>query len=387
MKFLLAGALLIACGTSGLRAEKMTYEQALARIPDRPARAFWVGDVADLPARWQTLKRGKTRVFAHSPGGRALYLVSYGTREPQPRRANFNSAIGARRPAAYCDRAARRKPVILFVGPVHGHEVEGLTGLVNLIHVMETGRDLRGREQAALRQLGRRCRLLIIPAGNPDGVARFAPRRLTGMRVEDLRFWGQGTRSDGTLRDWPEVKQQHPMVGDTVGFLGCYFNDAGVNPMHDEFFAPMSPEAPGILAIARAEAPDLIVSLHSHENRPALLRPAYVPLETQEDARQLAEETYALLAKRGLPHATPFRARAESGPRPASFNLVSALHHTCGATVFTFECPHGLVGPHACRVTPGQILDIELTLYEAMMRHALRRHAALRAAAAAAGKR
>jgi hypothetical protein len=57
---------------------------------------------------------------------------------------------------------------------------------------------------------------------------------------------------------------------------------------------------------------------------------------------------------------------------------VSALYHTCGATVFTFECPHGLVGQYACPVTPEQILDIQFTLYEAMMRHALRRHTALR---------
>jgi hypothetical protein len=261
--------------------------------------------------------------------------------------------------------------VLLFIGPVHGHEVEGLTGLVNLMHVMDTGRDLRGRDQTALRALGQQCRLLIIPAGNPDGTHRFRPRALVGMSGDDLRFWGQGTWSDHTLCDWPQCKRQHPMVGANVGFLGCYFDDKGVNPMHDEFFVPMSTEAPAILKVAREEAPDMVVSLHSHENPPAILRTAYVPLESQELAVDLARRCYQLLEQRGLPHAQPFKAEPEQGRIPASFNLSSALYHVCGANSFTFECPHGLSDASSCKVTFEQILDVQLALYEAMMRQAL----------------
>jgi hypothetical protein len=298
-----------------------------------------------------------------------MHLVCYGPKEATSHLANYNSAMGAREPSAYMDKAARKKPVLFFVGPVHGHEVEALTGLINLIQVMETGRDLRGRDQTTLRQLGDRCRLLIIPAGNPDGTARFEPRTLNGLTGDDLRFWGQGTWKDGTLCGWPGCKRQHPMAGGNVGFLGCYFNDAGINPMHDEFFAPMGPEAPAILKVAREEGPDLVVSLHSHESQPALLRPAYVPLESQADIRRLAERCYALLGRRNLPHAEPFAVSSEGGRNPESFNLTSALHHICGAGSFTFECPHGL--QDACRVTLEQILDIQLTLYEAMLQYEL----------------
>ena len=119
--------------------------------------------------------------------------------------------------------------------------------------------------------------------------------------------------------------------------------------------------------MAREEGPDLVVSLHSHESAPALLRPAYVPAESQEDIRSLAERCYALLAERNLPHAKPFAVSPEGGKNPDSFNLTSALHHVCGADSFTFECPHGLQG--ACQVTLEQILDIQLTLYEAMLQH------------------
>ncbi len=346
---------------------RMTYEQAVQRIPERKIPKFWIGDVAGLSGRFEKLTKGQVKTIAISPGGRPIRLITYGKKEKFGHKANFNSAIGGREPAAYVDKPARDKPVILFVGPLHGAEVEGLTGLVNLINIMESGQDLRGKQQTELRSLGRQCRLLIIPEGNPDGIARFEPRSLCGMEGIDLRFWGQGTWSDNTFCGWPESKRRHPMAGDDVGFLGCYFDDKGINPMHDEFFAPMGTEAPAILKVAAEEGPDLVVSLHSHENKPAVLRPAYVTTEIQEDVRSLAERCYDILAKRGLPHSGLFEVESEGGKNPSSFNLTSALYHVSGASSFTFECPHGL--KDGCQVDFEQILDIQLSLYEAMLRH------------------
>jgi heparin/heparan-sulfate lyase len=349
----------------------MTYEQAKSRIPDRELPDFWVGDMEKLKKQMAEVSNGRVQVIAKTPGGRPVHLVSFGNREQVTQKANYNSAIGGRDPSAYMDKETRYKPVILFVGPVHGHEVEALTGLVNLISIMDTGYDLRKREQAELQQLGNRCRLLIIPAGNPDGTARLLPRALQGMGLDDVRFWGQGTWSDDTFCGWPQSKRQHPMVGKNTGFLGCYFNDAGINPMHDEFFKPMGPEAPAILKVAREEGVDLAVSLHSHSSKPALLRPAYVTIEKQEDIRKLAAECYAILKKRGLPYGSVFSSKAEGGRNPSPFNLTSAMYHVSGASSFTFECPHGLDSTKACKVSFEEILDIQLTLYEAMIRHEL----------------
>ena len=356
-------------GPTARALDRMTYAQAKARIPNRTLPAFWVGDVKGLADRFEKLTRGESRVIAISPGGRPIYLVTYGEKEPVAHKANFNSAIGGYLPSAYMDKATRQKPVVFFVGPVHGDEVEALTGLVNLIAVMETGKDLRGKAQPQLHELGSQCRLLIIPAGNPDGTARFEPRSLQGMEADDLRFWGQGTWSDDTLCGWPHVKRQHPFVGDNTGFIGCYFDDAGINPMHDEFFFPMGPEAPAILEVARQEGPELAVSLHSHEPPPAVLRPAYMPNSVQQDVRDLGEACYALLEQRGLPHSSLPQVRGEDRDSPSAFNLTSALYHISGATAFTFECPHGIKGN--CEVTHEQILDVQLTLYEAMLQHEL----------------
>jgi len=349
------------------RVNRMTYTQAKARIPDRPLPDFWIGDVKGLASRFEHLERGKLTTLGTTPGCRSIHMVTFGDKENVAHRANFNSAIGGQEAAAYMDKAARKKPVLLFIGPVHGHEVEGLTGLVNLIHILETGMDLRGKSQNKLRQLGEQCRLLIVPAGNPDGTARFEPRALQGMGDDDVRFWGQGTWTDDTFCDWPQCKRQHPMVGDNVRFLGCYFNNAGINPMHDEFFAPMGPESAAFLKVAREEGPDLVVSLHSHESKPAVLRPAYVTAEIQQDIRSLAKECYALLGQRQLPFGGLFEVRPEGGRNPDSFNLISAFYHVSGASSFTFECPHGV--QDNCRVTLDQILDIQLSLYEAMLQH------------------
>jgi hypothetical protein len=115
----------------------------------------------------------------------------------------------------------------------------------------------------------------------------------------------------------------------------------------------------------------MAVSLHSHESAPALLRPAYVTEEIQQEVRSLAEECYALLDQRGLPHQKPFSVAPEGGKNPAPFNLTSAIYHISGAVSFTFECPHGLTDERACRVSAEQILDIQLALYEAMLRHVI----------------
>jgi hypothetical protein len=98
-----------------------------------------------------------------------------------------------------------------------------------------------------------------------------------------------------------------------------------------------------------------------------VLRPAYVTTEIQEDIRSLAKECYTLLAARELPHGGLFEARPEGGERPSPFNLTSALYHISGAGAFTFECPHGV--QTGCQVTLDEILDIQLTLYEAMLQH------------------
>lgn len=331
---------------------------------------FWAGDLEAIYGEVQAAKRGEVTKIATSPGGRPVYAVAYGPKEPFPTRANFSSAVGAHDLTAYADKSGRTRPVVVILGQVHGNETNASTGCVNLMHLLETGKDLAGRELPDLLQAAEACRVLVIPVANPDGVARFARGCHVGNSRDEVEYWAQGTREDGSLWGWPGFKGNHPMQGD-VGFPGCNLNDAGVNPMHDEAFAPLSQEAPAILRLAREEAPELICGLHAHPTAPAILEPAYVPMYIKREAADLAERLKQAYIAAGIPHAEPFTPRVDGEDPPGPpFNLTSALFHTSGALSFTFECPCGMVAENALASSHEEMLDMQLVLYEECFRYA-----------------
>ncbi len=329
--------------------------------------AFWKGRLEDVEEAARDAKRGKATVIARSPGGRPVYLVEYGRRTEPQRTANYNSAVGAGAPSFYAHRPAGTPPVVLIIGPSHGHEVEGIVGLVNLLRVAETGKDWRGKEWMRLQGNLGRCRVMIVPIANPDGRARCPYDSFVGIPVEEMTRIGQGTRKDGTPYGWPGVKQRHPMRDD-VGLLGAYFNDDGINLMHDEFFDPMAAETKALLRVAREGAPDFILNLHSHAAAPEIIPTSYVPRFCKEITAKFGERLVERYRREGLP-AGGIPEPKEDGEKypPPSFNLTSALHHVCGGVSMLFECPHGAKGWKYPQVTHEQILDVELILFEELL--------------------
>ena len=283
--------------------------------------------------------------LAVSPGGRVVKYVTYGAAEPALRgTANYNSALAAGDPEAFFRRKARRFPCLLLMAGVHGAEVEGMIGALSILSIMETGKDLLGREQPGLVEKLRQFRLLVIPLANPDGRARVPYDGWVGLPATEMHRVNQGTRRDGTLYNWPQCKRIHPMRGD-VGFLGGYFDDAGVNLMHDEWSAPMSATTQGLLKLVRDEAPDMVLNCHSYEGVPVLLPLAYVPAVVEQQTQDFAAEYYADLDRAGIPRKSSLPRELSQEPHdtpPQSLNLTSMLYH-CGADLpMTFESPHGL---------------------------------------------
>lgn len=339
-------------------------------IPD-----FYRSTLSDLDMELQNIKTGQKEVIAISPGGLPVYAVYYGEKEDRHSVANYNSAVAAREPSAYAIKDSTIKPVIYFLGPVHGQEVEGLVGMINLIHIAETGKDHRGRGWPELKNKLDRCRIIIVPCGNPDGRLRCPYDSFLGLPTPIMTKYGQGTRKDGSSWGWPGAKSVHPMKGD-VGILGAYFNDDGINMMHDDFFAPMAEETSAILEIARAEAPDMTVSLHSHENKPRILQANYEPWFMKQRIDSLIRQLNQSYFENGLPGADWLGepdVEDKTAPPRASFNLISALHHVSGTMAFTFECSHGCFSERFPEpfVSYEDILDIQLILYEEMLDFAL----------------
>jgi hypothetical protein len=347
---------------------------SVGRADDLPV--FWKSRLSDVEDELQRVgkgeAKGETRVLVRSAGGRPIHLVTYGPAEDRIGKANYNSACGGRDPAAFARKDGRQRPVVLFLGPVHGAELEGIVGLVNLLRVAETGADCRGRAWPRLAHDLSECRVLIVPCANPDGRARCSFASWVGEDLATNERVGMGTKPDGVNYTWPKVKQIHPMRGPEVGTLGAYFNDDGINLMHDEWFDPMAPETRAFFRLVRAEAPDFVVSLHSHASNPTLEPTAYVPRMTKEVIQQFGERLRERYADAGLPRLGIPEPREDGFTfPPPSFNLSSALHHACGGVSFVHECCVGVKTAPYPLVTHDQILDIQMLLYQELLRFAL----------------
>ena len=342
-------------------------------IPD-----FYKSKLADIEEEVANVKNGKAEIITTSPGGLPVYAVYYGEKGNFHSRANYNSAVAARDPAFFAVKESSSKPVVFFLGPVHGQEVEGIVGLVNLIHIAETGKDYRGQQWASLKSKIEQCRIIIIPCANPDGRKRCPYDSFVGLPEEIMTKYGQGTRIDGSSWGWPQAKSLHPMKGN-VGILGAYFNDDGINMMHDDFFSPMAVETEAILDIARSEVPDMTVSLHSYEIPPKIILPNYVPWFMKNRVDTLTRRVNSRYKKANLAHVpddwiSEPSIEDEKFPPHTSYNLISALHHISGTMSFTFECSHGTVSKAIPEpiVTHGNILDIQLNLYDEMLEYILK---------------
>ena len=80
------------------------------------------------------------------------------------------------------------KKVYMGMAGVHGGEFEGIVGMVNLISVIETGKDLRGREWPEITAVAAKLdRLILIPIVNPDGRVRI-PLRMEAFRIRTSQF-------------------------------------------------------------------------------------------------------------------------------------------------------------------------------------------------------
>lgn len=338
---------------------------------------FFKSKLSDIQKEVESIKFGEVKTIATSPGALPVYAVFYGEKEDLQSQANYNSAVAARNPAYYAKKDSSTKPVVFFIGPVHGQEVEGLVGLLNLIHIAETGKDYRGKNYSSLKIKIEKCRTIIIPCGNPDGRKRCPYDSFVGLPTSIMTKYGQGTKKDGTFWGWPGAKSLHPMKGD-VQILGAYFNDDGINVMQDEYFNPMAKETSAILEIARTEAPDITVSLHSHENRPIILQPAFVPMFIKNRTYDLAIKLNQRYKNSDLPvypedwFWTP-KPDDETFPPKTTFNLISALHHISGTMAFTFECSHGSISDNVLNpmIDYNDILDIQLTLYDEIFNYIL----------------
>jgi hypothetical protein len=346
------------------------YLRELETIP-----GFWVSSYADvgrfLDAR---VMKGTVRTIGQSAGGRPIRAVVYGRARGGKGTTTFSGSLGYGDVRAWVgpDYAKR---VYLGMASVHGGEFEGIVGIVNLVAVIETGADLRGRAWPGIKAAAEALeRIILIPILNVDGRSRV-PIRMGVYRGTDEtipEYLNTGGWPDGSLLGWPSCKEFIPLDFERTQFPGGYPNDAGVNVQHDDFFGRPQPETRALLDLVAEERPDLTMNMHTGATFMEPLRPFLEPALTPafEDLYRRIKTT---LTRAGL-QATD-DAAVEADParqRTSVFNLDSALNLHCGSLSVLVESPShafskarrkGQPSVH----TPDHLLDAQLLCHQEAM--------------------
>ena len=318
---------------------------------------FYRTSLEDVDGVLSGLKRGRSFEFGRSAGGRALRAVRFGD-EPPERQANLSSALAANRPEAYFgDNRAR---CLVIIACEHGAEMEGTAACLNLIALLDSGRDLMGKERPGLSGLFSKTRLVVVPVANPDGRARIPSDDPTGWSEDEMEKYRHGLWADGSRITWPACKAWHPMPLDRVGFLGGYFNDHGVNPAQAAFFGEeLAPETRAVLGLVEAEAPDCVLDLHSCGSGPFfIVGGRFVPDEISQ-RQSLVDGAYRrMMSERGM-RPKDWTVRSKEG----ALTIYSAYYHVSGALPLVFEGANG--SQETNRQTKEEIVESYMAAFEA----------------------
>jgi len=354
--------------------------QEYLREADHPPD-FWLSTVDDVTRfLGERVHRGTVEVIGRSAGGRPIRAVFYGRGRNGGGTTTFSGAIGARNMRAYFG-ADFDKRVYWAMAAVHGGEFEGIVGLVNLLSVLETGKDLRARAWPEIfAAAGGIDRLIVIPIVNMDGRARV-PVRMEAFRGADgtiAQYLNTGGWSDGKLIGWPACKEFIPLDFSRTQFPGGYPNDNGVNLMHDDFLGSRQPETQALLDLAARERPDLILNLHTgidpDNYYPRMLRPVMEEALTPA-FNGLYRAVHMALVRAGLQGSSDPAVEADPANAPKnSYNLDTALDFHCGALSVVIESPsHGYSGKNrhgdVVRQSADRLLDAQLIFQEEAMKY------------------
>lgn len=296
---------------------------------------FWANSLEAIEKTVQNVKLGSHRVMAKSQGGRDIHILEYGEKQDFNRRANYNSALYYRDTSVYADKRGK-KPVVLIVGATHGGELEGITGILNLVNGLENGNSPED------------MRLLIIPCLNPDGRARV-PFEIVPTDPAETIYYKQGQWLDGTPACYVTGMRVHPII-DAVSHMGGYYNDAGVNMYADNYFSPMAPETAALFKLVDEEAPDLVLLLHTGCHKHGkILQPYYMPGFINECAMEFDDKLCRAFENSGY----TYYSQVEHGPAdvrdsiwpPVRFPMETAVTFSCGALCVVYESREAVEDP------------------------------------------
>ncbi len=314
------------------------YLRQAQQIPD-----FWVSTYDEVNRFLDKHVRVGTGVtIGSTAGGRRIRAVVYGQPRQGKGTTTFSGSLGLGDIRAFIGPDAEKR-VYLGIACVHGGEFEGIVGIVNLISVLETGSDLRGKTWPEITAAAKSVdRVVLIPIMNPDGRVRV-PLRMGLYRGSDYtipEYFNTGGWPSGKNIGWPDCKRFIPLDFSRTQFPGGYPNDNGVNIQHDDFFGRRQPETEALFDLAGRERPDLILNMHTGSVFPLMHRPFAEP-DLMPVFDELFRRVQTRLTERGLQASNDPRKEADPArvASPFPYNLDTALNLHCGALSVVIESP------------------------------------------------
>ena len=298
------------------------YNIVLEERPD-----WWKVRLPEIAEELSKVKKGRVETILPEKDIRAVFYQEKDFPAPEVR---WTAAASSADPNRYKTSGYDPQCIMMIAG-VHGAEAEGVITILNLVSLLETGKDLRGKERPVLCELLKKYRLVMIPCCNPDG-RKISPDHMRGCPMEEFHRISQGVWADGTTISWAESKQYFPLPLDRVAFPGGYPNGDGFNIMHDCAPGRLSTkEASAILDLTERCQPDLFLNLHSQEFKSLLCRPGLFNYPGHiSRGNELAAAVYKALCDAGYPALEP------KGSSYA-LNLNTAAVMLTGAQAMTYE--------------------------------------------------
>lgn len=339
--------------------------KGLEKRPD-----FWRVRPSEIIDLCKNVRKGRSEIIAKTPAGYPVYAVLYGDFSENPPQSNWSAASSSSALKSYFQRSGKPQTVVFCAG-THGAEAESVAAAVNLIQLLETGKDFRGHTNEPLLHLINQYRLIVIPCLNMDGRA-LSPDHLKGVSYPVFRKASQGIWPNGKPIEWRESKEHFPLPLDQVAYPGGYPNSEGFNIMHDACPGNLkTAEAKGVLKLVERWNVDLFLNGHSCEYYPVMLYPsAFNYPKYVERGNELAAAVTNAFKDAGL------RESGAGKPKNGNtFNLNTLATLASGALSLTLECSVSADYPpkKPCRYSFDQMMTPNFIMLEILLKEGLRK--------------
>ena len=300
-----------------------------------PRPDFWKVRPNEIIDICKGVRKGEAKVVAKTPLGYPVYAVFYGDFSDPAPQTNWSASNSSSAVASYL-RSSKEKQTIMFIAGVHGSEPESVAAAMNIIQMMETGRDFRGERDEEFLDLASRYRIVIMPCVNMDGRS-ISPDHFRGQPYEIFRGCSQGWWKDGSLVGWKGSKEWFPLPLDKVKYPGGYPNSEGYNIQHDACPGNMkTEEAKAVCRLVERYRVDFLLNGHSCEYAPFVDYPS----QTETDAHQKRGVKLGNAINKAFFDAGLTSNLREFKSFSKTLNLTNLVNWCSGGFALTLECNH-----------------------------------------------